>query len=662
MSGPNLPLAHLLSEAVSRAPSGGCLVSVLIGEAVLGQRRLAAGARIRALVADALLSELPDDSLVAADGSEGLALLVTLDPASTARAVEAALRSVAVIRTATADLRITPAAAVSPLHPHDSTDTHGAVQVSEDLAACRKAAVHALEQGDLRVLVCDDALDVELVGKRAARTERGLAFARQQAVDLRRRRLAQATAEADDERQLPAEVVNRRPLGRRQIVATYLLSLLVPFAAYLGAAEAGVNLLPLVYPTVVLALAGTAAMIVVESLMALSPVAVPPLTTKEPAASALVVAYLPNEQGTVMATVHNLLAQDYAGGLQVVLAYNTPTPLPVERELEQLAARDRRFTAIRVEHSSSKAANVNAALPFCTGEFIGVFDADHLPAQGSFSRAWRWLQPSVGNDVVQGHCVVRDAERGRLARTVAMEFEAIYAVAHPGRARLHGFGVFGGSNGYWRAERLHTTRMHEEMLTEDIDATARLLLSGGRIISDPGLVSTELAPASLRSLWTQRMRWAQGWHQVSRRHLLSLLTNEHFSLRQKAGAAWLFGWRELYPWVSLQSLPIVAAAVLLAGPNHKSWVLPLFVISTAFTVLNGPLQVLLAWRVAVPELRVRTRWWLAYLLLSVPYAEMKNLIGRVAQVKEMIGERHWQVTTRPLEAPAPAPVLVGALR
>jgi hypothetical protein len=624
VSGPIAPLASLLA-AVLEAKPGSSLASVLLGEAVLGQRTLEINARIRSLVAEVLLDRLPEGTVCAVDGTQGLALLVPGTATETALDLTAAVREIVVIHTPSGDLRVTPASAVTTLTLAGAT----VGDASDAVAACRRVAMHALELGDLRVVISDSDVHEDMERRGHARSSRSDDFARERAREEQRHRLAQATLEADDERQLPESAVRRRPLGARQIAATYLLTLLLPFAAYVGLAGLGLNALPLAYPIVVVALLVTAAMILVEALKALSPTVVPLLTSPEPAASALVAAYLPNEQHTVMETVLNLLAQDYPGGLQVVLAYNTPAPVPVEAELERLARMEPRFTALRVEHSTSKAANVNAALQFCTGEFIGIFDADHLPAPGSFSRAWRWLQPSVGNDVVQGHCVVRDAERGRLARTVAMEFETIYAVSHPGRARMHGFGVFGG-----------------------------LLLAGGKVVSDPGLVSTELAPASMRSLWTQRMRWAQGWHQVSRRHLLSLLTNEHFTLRQKAGAAWLFGWREIYPWISLQSLPILAAAVVLAGPNHKSWVLPLFVATTVFTVLNGPLQVLLAWRVAVPELRVRKRWWLVYLLMAVPYSEMKNLIGRVAQVKEMLGERHWQVTARP--AAAVRPVVVGA--
>ena len=50
-------------------------------------------------------------------------------------------------------------------------------------------------------------------------------------------------------------------------------------------------------------------------------------------------------------------------------------------------------------------------------------------------------------------CACCNGDASWVARLAAVEFESIYAVSHPGRARLHGFGIFGGSNGYWKTER-----------------------------------------------------------------------------------------------------------------------------------------------------------------------------------------------------------------
>lgn len=437
----------------------------------------------------------------------------------------------------------------------------------------------------------------------------------------------------------------RTPL---QIALTLVLGVVLPFFVYLGLYRVGVDLGGIAYLVVVAALLVTAGSIWVEGLLALDPEQPPAEEPGQvfPPASAVIAAYLPNEAATVVETVEAFLRQEYPGPLQVILAYNTPRPLPVQQVLEDLARKDPRFLPLEVEGSTSKAQNVNAALAHVTGEFTGVFDADHHPDRRAFRRAWRWL--GNGYSVVQGHCVVRNGDASWVARTVAVEFESIYAVSHPGRARLHRFGIFGGSNGYWRTEVLRRTRMHGRMLTEDIDSSLRVVEEGGRIASDPGLISRELAPTTLQQLWNQRARWAQGWFQVSMRHLGPAWRSPALSLRQKLGMTFLLGWREIYPWISLQMFPVVAFLAYKAGGVFRlDWLLPLFVLTSAFTLSVGPGQVVFARRLAAPDIRRQRGWFLRYLLVSsFFYTEYKNVIARVSQLKELSGEREWKVTPR----------------
>jgi len=250
--------------------------------------------------------------------------------------------------------------------------------------------------------------------------------------------------------------------------------------------------------------------------------------------------------------------------------------------------------------------------------------------------------------VVQGHCLVRNGDESWVARTVAVEFETIYAVSHPGRAQLHAFGIFDGSNGYWQTGLLAQTRMRGSMLTEDIDSSLRAVQGGFKIASDPLLISRELAPVTLRALWNQRLRWAKGWFQVSLRHVWPAIRSRQVSLRQKAGLVYLLGWRELYPWISVQMFPIIAFwAGKYGGLTKLDWFVPIFVLTTVFTLMTGPSQLFFAYRLAHPDIAGRKRWFVCYLLLSAwPYPTFKNLIGVVAQVKEVMGERKWKVTPR----------------
>ncbi len=429
-----------------------------------------------------------------------------------------------------------------------------------------------------------------------------------------------------------------------QILTTGLVSIVLPFVFMVLAYRAGVDTATFFYFVVVVALGVTAVLIWVESLHALTPPTLPDRPVEEPPrATAIVAAYLPNEADSIVETLSHLLAQDYPGELQVILAYNSPIEMAVEAELAELASTHPHLDILRVPDSSSKAQNVNAALLVARGEFIGIFDADHHPMPGAFTRAWHWI--ADGADVVQGHCVVRNGDDSVIARTVAVEFEQIYAVSHPGRASMHRFGLFGGSNGYWRASVLRQMRMRYDRLTEDIDVSIRTVLDGKTIVNDPGLVSRELAPVTTRALWRQRMRWAQGWFQVSLRQLPWAMRSRSISGRQRFGLLVLLAWREIYPWISPMIVAVLAFIAWRDG--GLSWSSPLFLLTTLYTATSGPVQVLFAWRLAAPEIRRRRSWFLWYLLFSsIFYNEFKNLIARVAQIKELTGEHEWTVTPR----------------
>ena len=191
----------------------------------------------------------------------------------------------------------------------------------------------------------------------------------------------------------------------------------------------------------------------------------------------------------------------------------------------------------------------------------------------------------------------------------------------------------------------------------------------GWIDTFPGLISTELAPETAKALWNQRMRWAQGWSQVSLRHLRPMMRRKDAPLASRIGAFYLLAWREVYPWFSLQMFPLIAFWLLRNNPPIN-WFVPIFVATTLFTLSAGPAQVLFAWKLAHPSIKSHKGWFVLFLLSSlVFYTEIKNVIVRTAHLKELMGERTWKVTPRvarpaaasvPPEAERRSPTSVGA--
>jgi cellulose synthase/poly-beta-1,6-N-acetylglucosamine synthase-like glycosyltransferase len=152
------------------------------------------------------------------------------------------------------------------------------------------------------------------------------------------------------------------------------------------------------------------------------------------------------------------------------------------------------------------------------------------------------------------------------------------------------------------------------------------------------------------------MRWAQGWFQVSYRYLIPGLASRKVSFRQKLGLFHLLTWREVYPWIANQMLPIIIFWTLkFGGVDRIDWLVPIFVLTTIFTLGTGPTQTVLAWRLAHRDIRRHRAWFLYYLLMSsLFYTAFKNLIATVAQVNEAMQQRKWMVTPRTARAAATA--------
>jgi cellulose synthase/poly-beta-1,6-N-acetylglucosamine synthase-like glycosyltransferase len=375
-----------------------------------------------------------------------------------------------------------------------------------------------------------------------------------------------------------------------------------------------------------------------------------------PRCSLIVVAYLPNEQNIILDTLKYILSyvERPKDGLEVILAYNSPERLPIEEDLHRLALLHPELHLFFVKGSKTKAENLNAALQIVTGEVTCILDADHLPQPDCLQKAWYWLE-SGAYDVVQGRNVIRNYDSNLLTRIIAVEFECLYGVSHSAKSLLVDTAMFCGSNGYWRTSVLQRIRFSSRMMTEDIDATLRTLLMGHRIVHDPTIVTTELAPLDLQSFWFQRKRWSQGWLEVTFKYQWPLLSSDKLDVWQKLYWTLLMLYSAAFHLIAMQIFPIIFSLTLSHGSvsmfsNHY------VSFATALTLLSGPYQALVAMRVNHNVIRYPLINFLLYCLATPVYCIFKNIIAIVATYDYVLGEKEWIVTRRGLRS-SPAPIV-----
>ncbi|KAL5458964.1 hypothetical protein PMIN06_003032 [Paraphaeosphaeria minitans] len=372
----------------------------------------------------------------------------------------------------------------------------------------------------------------------------------------------------------------------------------------------------------------------------------------------IIVAYLPNERDIIIDRVRYLCTQIVypVDRIRINCVYNTPVPIePLENELVKLQEAYPQLRVIKVPGSKSKADNLNYFFTLDTGaDVIAIFDADHYPhPHNPRWAAERFMGDSEVN-IVQGRCLIYNSRDSWLTRLIAVEFDKIYAVSHPGRALMMDFGLFCGSNGYWRAPLLRAHKMHGEMLTEDIDSALRAVKKNVKAVHEINCVSYELAPSEFQGFWKQRLRWAQGWAQASLVHMPMVWDkpeqgNRRFTKR--FGVFSLLAVRELSYYLITQYTCLVLSMIILDFPKSPLalakmvfFPYPLsvwFFIISLFCLIG---TLVITWRVRSEFVSV---WMMIVFSAFYPfYLVLMGMIGIYGHARQVVAYNNWNPTAR----------------
>ncbi|MFI6357059.1 glycosyltransferase [Streptomyces sp. NPDC050743] len=225
-----------------------------------------------------------------------------------------------------------------------------------------------------------------------------------------------------------------------------------------------------------------------------------------------------HEQAVLEHTVNGLLKSAH-GAYEIIVIVGHDDPGTAEvAERVAASAPDRVRVVVDTNESKNKPKALNTALPYCSGEVVGVFDAEdqvHPDLLTHVDHAFR----SSGADVVQGGVQLINFHSSWYSLRNCLEYFFWF------RSRLHlhalkGFIPLGGNTVFVRTDVLRDAGgWDENCLAEDCDLGVRLSSKGKRVVVayDSEMVTREETPGSLVSLLKQRTRWNQGFLQVYRK-------------------------------------------------------------------------------------------------------------------------------------------------
>ena len=157
---------------------------------------------------------------------------------------------------------------------------------------------------------------------------------------------------------------------------------------------------------------------------------------------------------------------------------------------------------------------LNAALPFATGEFLVVYDAEDIPHPQQLQEAASRFSADPAMACLQAPLRISNPDGGFLARQFALEYAAQFEALIPGLVRLGFAFPLGGTSNHLRTAILRELGGWDPYnVTEDADLGLRLGV-GGHKVGVMALPTEEDAPTDLRTWLPQRSRWVKGYMQT----------------------------------------------------------------------------------------------------------------------------------------------------
>jgi glycosyltransferase XagB len=225
------------------------------------------------------------------------------------------------------------------------------------------------------------------------------------------------------------------------------------------------------------------------------------------------------DEEAVLETTLTRLAQTNHPAFEVIVVVGDDDPATWE-VAERVARRHPGTVSVVVDDSvpKSKPKALNTALPHCTGDITGVFDAEDAVHPALLERVDQCFQ-KTGADIVQAGVQLMNFRSSWFTVRNVLEYYFWF------RSRLHlharqGFIPLGGNTVFVRTSLLRAVSGWDpDCLAEDCELGVRLSSLGARtaVFYEPELVTREECPPTVSAFVRQRTRWNQGYLQTLRR-------------------------------------------------------------------------------------------------------------------------------------------------
>lgn len=236
----------------------------------------------------------------------------------------------------------------------------------------------------------------------------------------------------------------------------------------------------------------------------------PPDLLPRPPVSVLIPCF--NEGAQLAETLQAALHLDWSEW--EVIAINDGSQDDTGPQLDAWAERHPRLRVVHLATNQGKALALRTGALLARHGLLVCIDGDALLDPHAVAWLVRHLQTNPRLGAVTGNPRIRNRTT-LLGRLQVIEFGMIIGLIKRAQAQIGGLFCVSGVVGAFRRSALHEVGYwNPARLTEDIDITWRLQRAGWQVTYEPHALVWILMPETLRGLWRQRLRWAQGGLEV----------------------------------------------------------------------------------------------------------------------------------------------------
>ena len=240
----------------------------------------------------------------------------------------------------------------------------------------------------------------------------------------------------------------------------------------------------------------------------------PPKLEEYPMVSIVIPCY--NESENIKEVIEHLSRLNYPN--YEILAVNDGSSDDTDKILLSLLKDNEKLRVVDFVLNQGKATGLNMAAMMAKGEYLVCIDGDSILEPDAILWMMRYFveNPRVG--AVTGNPKVRNRS-SILGKLQVGEFSAIIGLIKRAQ-RIYGkiFAVSGVVTAFRKSALHDVGYWSTDMITEDIDVCWRLQIRHWDIKFEPNALCWILMPETIRGLWKQRVRWAQGGVEVLLRY------------------------------------------------------------------------------------------------------------------------------------------------